>query len=83
MNRLNPTVVFLVGTVIVLAALFLPGPIGGVILLLVAAVAAVLTAGAWSRLPLVGRGARLVILAILVAGALKRTSAPTGRTHAA
>ena len=72
MNRLNPTVVFLVGTVVVLAALFLPGPIGGVILLLVAAVAAVMTIAMWDRLPLVGRGARLVILAILVAGALKR-----------
>jgi hypothetical protein len=71
-NRLNPTAVFLVGTVIVLAALFLPGPIGGVMLLAVAAVAAVMTAGTWSRLPLVGRGARLVILAILVAGAVKR-----------
>ena len=72
MNRLNPTVVFLVGTVVVLAALFLPGTIGGILLLLVAAVAAVLTIGTWDRLPLVGRGARLVILAILVAGALKR-----------
>ena len=72
MDRLNPTVVFLVGTVVVLAALFLPGPIGGVILLLVAFVAAVMTASIWSRLPLVGRGARLVILAILLAGALKR-----------
>jgi len=72
MNRLNPTVVFLVGTVVVLAALFLPGPIGGVILLLVAAVAAVMTMATWNRLPLVGRGARLVILAVLLAGALKR-----------
>jgi hypothetical protein len=72
MNRLNPTVVFLVGTLVVLAALFLPGPVGGVILLLVAAVAAVMTIAMWDRLPLVGRGARLVILAILVAGALKR-----------
>jgi hypothetical protein len=72
MNRLNPTVVFLVGTVVVLAALFLPGTIGGILLLLVAAVAAVLTIGTWDRLPLVGRGARLVILAILLAGALKR-----------
>jgi hypothetical protein len=72
MNRLNPTVVFLVGTVVVLAALLLPGPVGGVILLLVAAAAAVMTIGTWDRLPLVGRGARLVIQAILVAGALKR-----------
>jgi hypothetical protein len=72
MRRPNPTVVFLVGTLIVLAALFLPGPIGGVILLLVAAVAAVMTVGTWRRLPLVGRAARVVILAVLVAGALKR-----------
>jgi hypothetical protein len=72
MNRLNPTVVFLVGTLVVLAALFLPGPVGGVILLLVAVVAAAMTIAMWDRLPLVGRGARLVILAILVAGALKR-----------
>jgi hypothetical protein len=72
MNRPNPTAVFLAATVVVLAALFLPGTIGGVILLLVAAVAAVMTVGTWNRLPLVGRGARVVILAILVAGALKR-----------
>jgi hypothetical protein len=72
MNRLNPTVVFLVGTVVVLAALFLPGTVGGLLLLLVAAAAAVMTVGAWDRLPLVGRGARLVILALLVVFALKR-----------
>ena len=72
MNRLNPTVVFLVGTVVVLAALFVPGPVGGVMLLLVAGFAAVMTAATWSRLPLVGRGARLVILALLVVFALKR-----------
>jgi hypothetical protein len=72
MNRLNPTVVFLVSTVVVLAALFVPGQVGGVMLLLVAGVAAVLTMATWSRLPLVGRGARLVILALLVVFALKR-----------
>jgi hypothetical protein len=72
MSWRNPTVVFLVCTVVVLAALFLPGSVGGVILLLVAAVAAVMTMATWSRLPLVGRAARLVILAVLVAGAVKR-----------
>ena len=72
MNRLNPTVVFLVGTVVVLAALFVPGSVGGVMLLLVAGVAAVMTTATWSRLPLVGKGARLVILALLVVLALKR-----------
>jgi hypothetical protein len=41
-------------------------------LLLVAGVAAVMTAVTWSRLPLVGRGARLVILALLVVFALRR-----------
>jgi len=71
-KNVNPTVVFLVGTVIVLAALFLPGAIGGVLLLLIAAVAAVLLMGTWHRLTLVGRGARLVILALLVITALQR-----------
>jgi hypothetical protein len=72
MNRLNPTAVFLVGLVVVLAALFAPGTVGGVLLLLLAAGATVMTIGAWNRLPLVGRGARLVILALLVVFALKR-----------
>jgi hypothetical protein len=72
MSRPNPTLVFLVSTVVVLAALFLPGPVGGVLLLLVAAAAAVMTVASWDRLPLVGRGARLVILALLVVFALKR-----------
>ena len=72
MKNVNPTVVFLVGTVIVLVALFVPGPVGGVLLLLVAAAAAALLMGTWHRLPLVGRGARLVILALLVIMAIKR-----------
>ena len=72
MKNVNPTVVFLVGTVIVLVALFVPGPVGGALLLLVAAVAAVLLMGTWHRLPLVGRGARLVVLALLVIMAIKR-----------
>ena len=72
MKNVNPTVVFLVGTVIVLVALFVPGPVGGALLLLVAAVAAVLLMGTWHRLPLVGRGARLVVLALLLIMALKR-----------
>jgi hypothetical protein len=72
MNRLNPTAVFLVGTVVVLAALFVPGPVGGVMLLLIAGAAAVMTMATWPRLPLVGRGVRVVILALLVVFALKR-----------
>jgi hypothetical protein len=71
-NRLNPTVVFLVACVLVLVALFVPGAVGGVLLLLVAAVAAALLFGTWQRLPLVGRVARLVVLALLVVMAIKR-----------
>jgi hypothetical protein len=71
-KNVNPTVVFLVGTVIVLVALFVPGPVGGALLLLVAAGAAVLLMGTWHRQPLVGRGIRLVILALLVIMAIKR-----------
>ena len=33
MNRLNPTVVFLMTMVLVLVALFVPGPVGGVLLM--------------------------------------------------
>lgn len=72
MNRLNPTGVFLVAAALVLAALFVPGPVGGALLLLVAAVAAALLLGTWERLALVGRAARLVVLALLVVMALKR-----------
>ena len=72
MKNVNPTVVFLVGTLVVLVALFVPGPVGGALLLLVAAVAAAMLMGTWHRLPLVGRGARLVILALLVIMAIKR-----------
>jgi hypothetical protein len=71
-NRLNPTVLFLVATVLVLIALFVPGPVGGVLLLVVAAAAAALLYSAWNRLPLVGRAARIVVLALLVVMALKR-----------
>jgi hypothetical protein len=71
-KKLNPTTVFLVGTAVVLAALFLPGAIGGVLLLLIALAAAVLLMGTWPRLTLIGRAARLVILALLVVTALQR-----------
>jgi hypothetical protein len=71
-KKLNPTAVFLVGTVIVLAALFLPGAIGGLLLLLIAAAAAVLLMGTWRRLTLIGRAARLVVLALLVITAFQR-----------
>jgi hypothetical protein len=71
-TRWNPTTVFLASTVVVLAALFVPGPVGGVLLLLVAAVAATLLTATWHRLPLVGRAIRLVVLALLVIAALRR-----------
>lgn len=71
-KKFNPTTVFLVATVVVIAALFLPGAIGGVLLLLIAAAAIVLLMGTWNRLTLVGRGARLVILALLVITAFQR-----------
>src|SRR5689334_9532511 len=71
-KNVNPTKAFLVGTVIVLIALFLPGAIGGILLLLIAAFAAALLMGTWNRLTLVGRAARLVILALLVITAFQR-----------
>jgi hypothetical protein len=71
-NRLNPTAVFLASTIVVLAALFVPGPVGGVLLLLVAAGAAAMLVGTWHRLGSAGRAARLAVLALLVVLAAQR-----------
>ena len=72
MNRVNPTVAFLVAAVVAVLAFFLPGPAGGVLLLLLAVAAAALMVGAWSRLVPAGRLVRLAIIMGLVAVAVGR-----------
>lgn len=68
--RANPTGVFLGALVLVLAALFAPGIIGGALLLALALALAALLVTTWSvQLPAT-RVIRLVILTLLIAAAL-------------
>jgi hypothetical protein len=71
-QRVNPTVIFLVSLVLVIAALFIPGPVGGVLLLVVAGAAAVLLVTTWDRLPPAGRAARLLVLGVILGLTLSR-----------
>jgi len=68
--RVNPTSAFLVALVVVLAGLFLPGAIGGLILLLLAAGLAILLARTWPVQSPPTRAIRLVMVTLLVAVAL-------------
>jgi hypothetical protein len=68
--RVNPTSAFLVARVVVLAGLFLPGIIGALVLLVLAAGLATLLARTWPVQSPPTRAIRLVMLALLVAVAL-------------
>ncbi|MGR6321493.1 hypothetical protein Q2K19_18270 [Micromonospora soli] len=70
--RLNPTVVFLATLVLVLVALFAPGPAGGVVLLLLAAGLVWLMAVTWPVQTPATRVLRLVVLTLLLAAALAK-----------
>jgi hypothetical protein len=67
LGRLNPTVVFLGVGGLVFAALVLPGIIGGVLLLALAAGVGWLLVQTWPAHPPRARAARLVILVLLAA----------------
>ncbi|MEU7618825.1 DUF6703 family protein [Micromonospora rifamycinica] len=68
--RVNPTSVFLAALVLVLVALFAPGPVGGVLLLALAAGLAYLLAVTWPVQAPQTRLLRLVMLTLLVTVAL-------------
>jgi hypothetical protein len=72
MNRLSPTAVFLITIALVLGALFVPGPVGAVLLLVLAVAAGALLLGRWQRLPAGGRMIRLGAVALLVLLAASR-----------
>jgi hypothetical protein len=72
LSRLNPTTVFLTAGVVVLAGLFLPAPVGGVLLVLIAAALAALLSLTWPHTPPRMRVARVVILGILLLLALTK-----------
>ena len=70
--RLNPTTVFLATLVLVLVALFAPGPVGGLLLLALAALLVWLMVTTWPVQAPATRVIRLVMLTLLIAVALAK-----------
>jgi hypothetical protein len=68
--RLNPTTVFLATLALVLVALFTPGPVGGVLLLLLATGLVWLMSVTWAVQRPATRVLRLVMLTLLITVAL-------------
>jgi hypothetical protein len=72
LSQLNPTTVFLTTGALVLAGLLAPHPIGGIVLLLLAACLAALLSAGWSLGTPRTRAARVLILGVLLALAIVR-----------
>jgi hypothetical protein len=70
--RVNPTRVFLAALVLILVALFAPGPVGGVLLLVLAGALVALSVLTWPVQTTVNRAIRLVVVTLLVLLALNR-----------
>ncbi|MFI5844377.1 hypothetical protein ACIA8K_32245 [Catenuloplanes sp. NPDC051500] len=70
LSRLNPTGVFLATLLVVLLGLLIPGPAGGVILLLLAAGVTALAVSSWRVTAASLRPVRIVMIALLVAAAV-------------
>ncbi|BCJ60829.1 hypothetical protein [Micromonospora endophytica] len=64
--RANPTTVFLVTLALVLVAFFAPGPVGGLLMLLLAAGVAALLITTWRVQTPPTRAIRLLVLTMLV-----------------
>jgi hypothetical protein len=72
LSQLNPTTVFLAAAALVIAGLAAPRPIGGVLLLAMAAALVALLSVTWRHGSPRTRAARVAILALLVALAIIR-----------
>ncbi|MGW5668537.1 DUF6703 family protein [Micromonospora sp. NPDC003776] len=70
--RVNPTAVFLAALVLVLVALFTPGAVGGVLLLLLAGLLVWLMTVTWAVQRPATRVPRLVMLTLLITIALAK-----------
>ncbi|SCF45325.1 DUF6703 family protein [Micromonospora mirobrigensis] len=70
--RVNPTSAFLAALVLVLVAFFAPAPVGGVLLLALAAALVWLLATTWPVQAPAGRVIRLLMLTVLIAVALAK-----------
>jgi hypothetical protein len=68
--RINPTTAFFVALVIMVAGLFLPGIVGAALLFVLLAALAALTFTTWPVQAGASRAARVVMLALLLAGIL-------------
>ena len=70
--RVNPTTAFVVALAVMLAGLFLPGIIGGALLLLLAVALAALTFTTWPVQVPATRVVRVVLLALLSAAVVAK-----------
>ena len=70
--RVNPTTAFVVALAVMLAGLFLPGVIGGALLLLLAVALAALTFTTWPVQVPATRVVRVVLLALLFAAVVAK-----------
>lgn len=74
-SRLVNIAIAVVVGVVFLAGLLLSGPVGAVLLLVVAALLVTLSASTWQRIPSRGRGMRvLVVVAVLFIAGVKLAS---------
>ncbi|HZN16874.1 MAG TPA: DUF6703 family protein [Micromonosporaceae bacterium] len=72
LSRQNRTTVFLATLALMLAGLFAPPPVGGLLLLALAAGLAALLAGAWPVTAPAARALRLAVVVLLVVAGLGR-----------
>jgi energy-coupling factor transporter transmembrane protein EcfT len=71
LSRLNPTTLFLGALVLVLLGLFVPGVVGGLLLMVLALVVGALVVGTWEQRPAT-RPLRLAVLLLLLVVALAK-----------
>jgi hypothetical protein len=70
--RLNPTAVVLTAVLLFLVVLFLPDPVGGMLILLIAGALGVLLTRTWPVLPGQQRVLRVVVIVLLVGVAISK-----------
>jgi hypothetical protein len=76
-NKTNAILLVIAVGVVFLLGLAIHGPLGGVLLLLVAATLVLFTLGAWSRLRREGRPLRILVVAAIVVLAVAKLAGQT------
>jgi hypothetical protein len=72
LSRLNPTAVVMGAVLLFLVVLFLPDPVGGVLILLLAGALAALLTRTWPVLPGQQRVLRVIVIGLLVTVAVSK-----------